>query len=239
MADNAKTLTSAQTHLAKYILDHSESVAFSTARQVGEAVNQSDATVVRFAKAIGYKGFSEMRAALREGLLERAGASGMAERERPSDLEELKTEVFAIDSELMRATERMNATALGEQVAKQLIAARRIWISGHGTTSPMAHYLTAHLQQITGKATLLNIGNGDIANQLQQVGPEDVVVGIGYVRYLPYTVDILRVARSRGAHIVAITDRPSSPLASLAHHTFWSHGGQIRSYGGRRPGRWP
>lgn len=222
VSDHAEKLTSAQRLLAKYILDNGEAVAFSTARQVAEAAGQSDAAVVRLAKALGYDGFPEMRASLRDGLLERAGASGMGRRRQPpSDLDELKSELFDIDGLLARNTAQLNTTELGNEVVKKLIAARRIWVSGHGTTHPMASYLTLHLNQVTGRAALLNIGNGDIADQLRQIQPDDVVIGIGYVRYLPYTVDIMRVARSRGAQVVAITDRPSSPLAALAHHSFF------------------
>ena len=222
LASYAESLTSAQKGLAKYILDNGETVAFSTARQVADAAGQSDAAVVRFAKAIGYAGFPDMRSALREGLLERAGASGMgARRQPPSDMDELKEELFEIDSLLVRNTALLNTTELGSNVAKLMIGARRIWVSGHGTTHPLASYLTLHLNQVTGKATLLNIGNGDISDQLRLVQSDDLVIGIGYVRYLPYTVDILRVARDRGAHVVAITDRPSSPLAALANHSFF------------------
>jgi DNA-binding MurR/RpiR family transcriptional regulator len=221
LSDNAENLTNAQKLLARYILDNGESVAFSTARQVADAAGQSDAAVVRLAKALGYDGFPELRTALRDGLLERAGASGMGRRQPPSDMDELKSELFEIDSLLARNTAQMNSTELGNEVAKKLISARRIWVSGHGTTHPMASYLTLHLNQVTGKAALLNIGNGEISDQLRQIQPDDVVIGIGYIRYLPYTVNIMRVARGSGAHIVAITDRPSSPLAALAHHSFF------------------
>ncbi|MCA1326408.1 MurR/RpiR family transcriptional regulator [Herbaspirillum sp. alder98] len=221
LAENVENLTTAQKQLASYILDNAETAAFLTARQLADAAGQSDAAVVRLAKALGYDGFPNLRAALRDGLLERAGASGMGPRQPPSDMDELKTELFEIDSLLARNTSQLNSTELGNVVAKKLIGARRIWVSGHGTTHPMASYLTLHLNQVTGKAALLNIGNGDISDQLRLIHKDDVVIGIGYIRYLPYTVDIMRVAKSRGAHIVAITDRPSSPLAALSHQSFF------------------
>lgn len=70
LARRIDSLTHAQQDLARYILDHNEPAAFMTARQLADAVGQSDAAVVRFAQAVGYTGYPELRTGLRGGLLE-------------------------------------------------------------------------------------------------------------------------------------------------------------------------
>jgi DNA-binding MurR/RpiR family transcriptional regulator len=215
------SLTRAQQALARHIADHTEQAAFMTARQLGDATGQSDAAVVRFARAIGYPGFPQMRSALREGLLERVGAGGMrAAAEGTAAGEDLRNEVFSSDAALLDATARLNRVASGENVADRLIAARRIWVTGHGTTYPLALLLSMHLNQTLGTCETLTVGHGDIADRIRQVAPEDVLIGIGYARYLPYTIELMKIARSYGAHVVAITDKPSSPLAQIAADTF-------------------
>lgn len=214
-------LTRAQQALARHIADHTEQAAFMTARQLGDAVGQSDAAVVRFARAIGYPGFPQMRSALRLGLLERVGAGGMrAAAEGSAAGEDLRNEVFSSDAALLEATARLNGVALGERVADRLIAARRIWVTGHGTTYPLALLLSMHLNQILGTCETLTVGHGDIADRIRHVGADDVLIGIGYARYLPYTIELMKIARSYGAHVVAITDKPSSPLAQIAADSF-------------------
>jgi DNA-binding MurR/RpiR family transcriptional regulator len=216
-----QTLTRSQKLLAGHIADHRDRMAFATAKQIGEAAGQSDAAVVRFARAIGYAGFPEMRSALREGLLERVGASGM--REAAAGLvtgEDLKADIFMSDAALLDTIARLNPVALAEKVVDRLIAAPKIWVTGHGTTYPLALLLSLHLNQILGKCETLTIGHGDIADRIRHVGSQDVMIGIGYARYLPYTTDLMRIARSYGAHVVAITDKPSSPLAEAADDTF-------------------
>ncbi|MGT0250439.1 MurR/RpiR family transcriptional regulator [Burkholderia pyrrocinia] len=215
------SLTRAQQALARHIADHTEQAAFMTARQLGDATGQSDAAIVRFARAIGYSGFPQMRSALREGLLERVGAGGMrAAVEGSAAGEDLKNEVFLSDAALLEATARINSVALGERVADRLIAAHRIWVTGHGTTYPLALLLSMHLNQILGTCETLIVGHGDIADRIRHVGEDDVLIGIGYARYLPYTVELMKIARKYGAHVVAITDKPSSPLAQAAVDSF-------------------
>lgn len=47
--------------LADYALQHPDHVAFKTARELGEAVSVSEATVIRFAHHLGYPGYPEFQ----------------------------------------------------------------------------------------------------------------------------------------------------------------------------------
>jgi DNA-binding MurR/RpiR family transcriptional regulator len=211
-------LTGAQRALAEYVLGHADDVAFMAARQLGEATGSSDAAVIRFAQALGFRGFLEMRASLREELLERAGSIGVAAKAGAEKVgtPTLVNEVFQLDQTLIQQTELLNAPALYDSIARRLIQARRVWITAHGTSYPMAAYLAMLLNQALSQARVLTIAEGDLAGELRDLGAEDAVVGIGYVRYLPYTVELLRLARLRQAAVFAITDKPTSPLARLA-----------------------
>ncbi|MCK1604782.1 hypothetical protein IVB02_26115 [Bradyrhizobium sp. 166] len=60
VSESLDRLTVAQQDLARRVLDLGEHVAFTTSRQLAEAVGQSDAAFIRFAKALGYDGFPDM-----------------------------------------------------------------------------------------------------------------------------------------------------------------------------------
>lgn len=214
-------LTPAQQDLARYILDHSGQVAFMTARQLASAVGQSDAAVVRFARAVGYSGYSELRGSLRGGILDRAGALGMR-KATPSSAQALTAEIFETDANLATETAQLNSEDTGLAIADLLIGARRVWVTGHGTSYPLAAYVAMHLNQVLDKAQIFNVEHGDLADRMRSVGEGDVFIGIGYIRYLPYTVEILQLARDAGANVIAITDQPTSPLARLAVHTLYA-----------------
>jgi DNA-binding MurR/RpiR family transcriptional regulator len=47
-------------------------------------------------------------------------------------------------------------------------------------------------------------------------GPQDVFIGLTFPRYLTDTVMLAQIARDQGCGLIAITDRPSSPMAPLA-----------------------
>ena len=54
--DNAGTFSKGQKRIAQYIRENYDKAAFMTASRLGEAVQVSESTVVRFAAQLGYEG---------------------------------------------------------------------------------------------------------------------------------------------------------------------------------------
>ena len=213
-------LTGASRALGAFVAEHPEAVAFMAAKTLGEATGSSDAAVIRFAQALGYAGFLELRAALRQELLEKTGAIAFAEGTlRGAGGDDLVAEVFCLDAMLVRRTQQINDRRAYGRIAERLVRCRRVWVVGHGTSAPLATYLATGLNQALADAKALTIGQADLSEELRDLGPQDAMFGIGYVRYLPYTVDLLALARRRKAAVFAITDSLASPLAALADET--------------------
>lgn len=217
VSERFSKLTPAQQLITRYIERNKERVAFMTAKQLADAINISDAAVVRFSRALGYRGYTHLREDLGEALIERSGAGGVLQRVTlPTDEQELQKQVFDNAHSLIDKTADLNTNGAVFRIAKRIINARKIWVTAHGNTYPMAAYLAMHLNHILGKSEVFNIGMGDVAERIQQVNEQDIFIGIGYERYLPYTIEIMHFARERGAYVVAITDRTTSPLAREA-----------------------
>jgi len=63
-------LSSGQLVVAHFLLERMPEAAFMTAGELAEEVGVSESTVVRFASAIGYDGYPEMRHAIQEVMVE-------------------------------------------------------------------------------------------------------------------------------------------------------------------------
>lgn len=236
--DSLESLTPAQSEIANFVFDNREAVAFMTARQLAAAVGQSDAAVVRFSKAVGFQGYSQLKDALRDDLLAIHGLTGMmAKSSAESSKREARLRVAEVSTELIGKTVERNTASTFASVVKKLITSRKVYVSGHGTSYPLAAYLSMHLNQCFDKVQLFNVEHGDLADRFRTVGPDVVFIGIGYVRYLPYTIELMQFAKRAGAVVVAITDKPTSPLARTADLTlitersessvWWSQAGTL------------
>lgn len=68
------TLTKAQRKIAKYFIHNPERVGMSSSMEVARAIGVSDASITRFARAIGYEGFTDLKADIYNSLVNQATA---------------------------------------------------------------------------------------------------------------------------------------------------------------------
>src|SRR4030081_1774567 len=69
-------LTQSQKRIAEYIVEHSQTVAFSTVDQMAAQLDVNPSTIVRFTYRLGLNGFPDLQERMRElvrGQLARAG----------------------------------------------------------------------------------------------------------------------------------------------------------------------
>ena len=60
------TLTHSQKVVANYVDENYEDIAFSTLEELAEKIGVSTTTVIRFARALDYSGFSEMQDSIKK-----------------------------------------------------------------------------------------------------------------------------------------------------------------------------
>ena len=65
------TFSKSQKLIANYILNHYEKAAYMTALKLGNAVNVSESTVVRFAIELGYEGYPQLQRSLQSHIKNR------------------------------------------------------------------------------------------------------------------------------------------------------------------------
>jgi len=179
------------------------------ARESGTCV----ATVVRFAKKLGFSGYLEMR----KGLV----SSARNGRQRGDQLLGAPANAAAILVEVAR-----NDIRSIEQVAKAvdqaslqravdlLKGSRLRLVLGDGVSSLMARHL-AYLLIATGLPTME--GNPmDFATQVASLDSSDLLIAISISPYTRETLDAAAYARTLGIPVLAFTDGRQSPLAKAA-----------------------
>lgn len=211
-----------QKRLARYILESRHFVSFASASQAGEKAGASAATVVRFAQALGYAGFSEMQAAIRAELpsymtaIERM----QARLGRPPVSAEIPHNIFATDIRNIERTANGLDNVKLEQAAREIIKAGRILVIGSGISAGGALFL-AHSLKVMGFDARPVLGGGLIlAVEVAQLRSGDLLIAIDLWRYTRATVQAVSTANANGVKTIAITDSIVSPLAEMAGYAF-------------------
>jgi DNA-binding MurR/RpiR family transcriptional regulator len=190
------------------------------------ATGVSTATLSRFARALGFDGFPDLRSALadtvQEMLLPIEKLRGALAR--PVDNDPLRDGLQQSLGNVRATAETIDSAAIRRVVAR-LSVARSVHVMGFGLSAHLAGLLTLGLQPFCRQLTnVVEFGGTEVAaGRLMNLEAGDELIAISFPRYAADVVHLTRFAADRGAGITAITDSVASPLAPLAGEVLLAH----------------
>ncbi len=207
---------------AAYVIAHPDEVALGTTTSVAERAEVQASTLVRFAQAIGFAGFTDLQMVLRSHLRNRL--PDYPERLRALQADAQGAEGVphllagfsdaAIDS-LRRLRDRIPKREL-ESAIEKLARARTIYLAGQRRSFGVVHYLAYSLAQMRLAVALIDNVGGIGPEQSAAIGPKDALIAISFAPYAPLTLEAALAAKRAGAELIAISDSVLSPLAQAA-----------------------
>lgn len=215
-------LSPKQHQLARYFLDHEDVVAFASAHVIGKETDVSAATVVRFAQALGYGGYTELQDEIRSTFPQYHTALQKIEQHLldASLVNNIPTDIAEVNIRNIEQTLQDISLDTLKQAADAIIGANRIRIFGGGLSSA-AVVMAEHSLKMLG-FRVRAIVNGGLAQTLElaALDAEDIVIVISIWRYLKASIAVAEYARDAGVKIIALTDSLVSPIARLSDFVF-------------------
>ena len=213
-------LSKGQKSIAQYLMNNYDKAAFMTAAKLGEKVGISESTVVRFANAIGFTGYPELQKQLQEMVKTRLTTVQRIEmsNEYSTDESTLRN-ILKADMENIHLTLEEIDQASFDEVVKKILEAKSIYIIGLRSSTALAEFFGFYLNWVRDNVHVVTYTLGDIFEQLFRVGPEDLVIGIGFPRYSSRTIKALEYSKGKSAVVVAVTDSLLSPLCTNSDYS--------------------
>jgi DNA-binding MurR/RpiR family transcriptional regulator len=187
-------------------------------RELASVAGADPAAFTRLAKAIGYSGWDELRAALTEARRPEQSSpfSGRAKGRRAGPNPEMSLISDKLEAEAAGLARISPGAVAG--AAKALRGARRIWIAGFRSCRSVAELLNYQLRLFRPDTVQLVGGSGPEDLDLGAFRTGDGVVVIGFAPYSTASVLSARAAHASGATLIAIADKVSAPMAEGADH---------------------
>ncbi|MEQ1961651.1 MurR/RpiR family transcriptional regulator [Xenorhabdus khoisanae] len=225
--------------VARYILDNTNSVAFDTVAVIAKEADVPPSTLIRFANAFNFSGFNEMKQLFRMNLVEETASY----TDRARLFKELDS-AYQIPEEpqhILQEFAHSNAQAMQQLAARTpaedlnkavnlLASAHNIYIIGLRRSFSVASYLAYALSHLECRPMLIDGLGGMFREQMNMVGPKDVVVSISFTPYAEETVMVSERAAKAGAKQIVITDSQISPLASFSDVCFVVKEAQVDAF---------
>ena len=218
--ENMGSFSKGQKRIAAFILESYDKAAFMTASKLGQTVNVSESTVVRFAAELGYDGYPSMQKSLQKMIRNRLTSVQRIEMANDQMGDDVLSSVLRSDTAMIRSTlEELDRTRFNSAV-DTVLGAKKIYIMGVRSSTAISRFMAFHLNMIFDNVREISANTtSEIFEQILRVGEGDVVIGVCFPRYSSRTVKAMQYARDRGATVIAITDSEASPVAAKAHIT--------------------
>ena len=207
--------------VAVFALDNPEDIAFGTAASIAEKSGVQPSTLVRFAQAIGYDGFSALQDVFRERLRERG--TSYEDRLETIIAKAGDAGVNQIYSGVVAAAGASVDALIGRVPAKTfeaaiaiLAKADTIYLLAQRRSFPVTTYLSYILGKMKVKSVLVSSSFGVEPEMMEFATAQDAALAVSFAPYAPTTIEHARILKSAGAPIVSITDSAFSPLAPLS-----------------------
>lgn len=208
-------LTEVEKRVADFIMEEPEKVLYMTVSELASASKVSDASIIRFARDLGFDSFQQLKIALAKEREETKinekditiskddSAKEIAEKTKLSCIKAIDDTNSIVDIKKL------------EDAVRAISGAKRVEVYGVGTSAAVAMviqyklirlgisckaYDDPHIQAMS--ASTMNFG--------------DVVIGVSHTGSTKDTVDSVKIAKEHGAFVISITDHPKSPIAKYS-----------------------
>jgi DNA-binding MurR/RpiR family transcriptional regulator len=208
-------LTEVEKRVADFIMKEPEKVLYMTVSELASASKVSDASIIRFARELGFDSFQQLKIALakeREETKINEKDITISKDDSAKEIAE-KTKLSCIKA--IDDTNSIVDVKKLEDAVRAISGAKRVEVYGVGTSAAVAMviqyklirlgisckaYDDPHIQAMS--ASTMNFG--------------DVVIGVSHTGSTKDTVDSLKIAKEHGAFVISITDHPKSPIAKYS-----------------------
>jgi DNA-binding MurR/RpiR family transcriptional regulator len=216
-------LTRAERQLADTVLKNYPASGLGTITTVAKSAEVSTPTVARLVQKLGFTGFPDFQAQLREELNEKISGP-IAKRERwvddAPDAHILNRFTEAVIENISRSLGEIDAAVFDKTCQLLSDPKKGVFVVGGRITRTLADYFFLHLQVIRRKVTHITSSSNAWPHYLLDIEKGDVVVIFDIRRYENSTLKLAEMASQKGAEIVLFTDQWNSPISTFATATF-------------------
>ena len=218
VGEHYSELTKSEKSIADFLCQNQDEAAFLSAGEIALRLNLSEATMVRFARTLGFSSYPAMREVLQETFRRRVTHSARL-RGRLEDLRK-KGDIYErlVASEidyLSQALETVDRQSLHKAV--DLLRTRsRVFVFGLGPSETLVNLLQIRLQRFGRQIIPLTTAGREILDPLLTMTEKDLLFVICFFDISAVLKLVLEYAKEVGCPVIMLTDTLGSIIGDRA-----------------------
>jgi DNA-binding MurR/RpiR family transcriptional regulator len=232
ISERYKHLTKSEKQIADYLRKNQEESAFLSAGDLARQLGLSEATMVRFARTLGFDSYPAMREALQENFRHRVTHSARL-RSRLDDLREAG-DIFErlVASEidyLTEALQTLDRNALNAAV-ELLRTHQRVFVFGLGPSVSLVELLEIRLTRSARHVIPLKTSGREMLEPMLMMNSTDLLIAIGFFNMTPNLQMVLDYANEHKTPVILVTDTLDSMVGDKADVVLKARRGPVSAF---------
>lgn len=212
--------------IADYVMAHTTESCFMTSTELASTLGISEASIIRFTRTIGFKGYMDFQKYLQTcHLATLTKVSGQvtapserfmqATKEYPDNLH-FGIEALKIADASLRSVFSMNGNELFNEVIELILQADKIYIVSSRSNVCLGSRLYFLLKQVLPNVYTTGLNTGTVIDHMCDITENDCLILFSFPRYSVIDQSALQMAHDVNAKIILITDVNNEHLPTFS-----------------------
>jgi DNA-binding MurR/RpiR family transcriptional regulator len=215
-------LSASEAKLASFVLENAQQIRTLSSIELAQAAGVSQSSVIKFSQKLGYKGFPTFKLAIVDDLnlqsLKQLNTSERLPINSNDPISDLAAQLIQHQNTVMEETLQLNQSEDFNQVIAKIKSARKILISGIGSSNLVANDFALKLQKI-GLPALSQVDEISASAYLATMHKDDLFIAISTSGDSKSIVTLAEQARQNECCVVSISKYGNSALTEQADLT--------------------
>lgn len=232
LQDKQDVLTKSERRVAEWFERSLEQFAFLTVNEVSRQTEVSEATIVRFARKLGFESYSALQREVQLAVQRQFSLGDKLQQTLEDGNEGPLRRAYRRDLDNLRRTYEQTDEATFAEAVEAIVKARRVGVVGLRASAGAAVYLSFALNLLRPDVALIRQDLDHVHDQLLDFSPQDALIAVSLARPARKTLETVQEAKQLyGVTVVALTNSAVSPLARHVDHVLIVAGeGTFNSY---------
>lgn len=199
----------------EYLLSNTREAAFLSIGEVADNLKVSKAQLVRVSRMLGFKGYADLKAALKSAVLEQVNPAAVLAKTM-KDNKDLPETIYRIEHANLDDTWKQITPDNVSRFCQMIKEATNIYCVGWGISALVAESLYTRLMELGLKGVLVKRGSVALIEQARAITKNDLVIVCELPSYVIEVTESIGKVHENGASVITMTDSPAAPVCQYA-----------------------
>ena len=204
--------------IADYIKYNQSIISFISINQLAIETETSPATITRFSKNLGFKGYPDFQKIFQKEVEKETSymkglKNSIGEAATGSNI--IK-DIIDTNIELLQEMDIVELEKSLDQAVEWIKSSRKLYVLGARGSYALAYYLYFMLKEFREGVELMISGASDFTDKLLYSQKEDLLFTISFHPYTNFTCQVTDFFKEHGNKIITVTDKKDSTLGNIS-----------------------